>query len=37
MAEAQKITTNELEQFIEHKILEIMGDPDSGLQYGQKA
>ncbi|MGH7801178.1 MAG: hypothetical protein ACREOW_11230 [Thermodesulfobacteriota bacterium] len=26
------MSVNELEQLIEHKLLEILGDPDSGLQ-----
>ena len=32
MAKTQSMTTQDLEQFIEHKVLEMIGDPDSGLQ-----
>lgn len=32
MAKVKEMTTNDIEQLIEHKLLEILGDPDSGLQ-----
>ena len=32
MAEVREMTIDELEDFIEQKLLEILGDPDSGLQ-----
>ena len=32
MAKVKDMTVEDLEQFIEHKFLEILGDPDSGLQ-----
>jgi len=32
MAKTQGVSSQNLEQFIEHKVLEIIGDPDSGLQ-----
>jgi hypothetical protein len=32
MAEATKIPLDELEDLIERKLLEILGDPDSGLR-----
>jgi hypothetical protein len=32
MAQVKEMTIDELEQFIEQKLLEILGDPDSGLQ-----
>ena len=32
MAKVKEMTVDELEQFIEHKVMEILGDPDSGLQ-----
>ena len=28
----KEMSVDDLEQFIEHKVLEILGDPDSGLQ-----
>jgi len=31
MDKIQSMTSQDLEQFIEHKVLEIIGDPDSGL------
>ncbi len=32
MAKAKKITIDDIEQIVEHKLLEILGDPDSGFQ-----
>ena len=32
MAGVKEMTIDELEEFIEQKLLEILGDPDSGLQ-----
>jgi len=32
MAKVKDMTVEDLEQLIEHKFLEILGDPDSGLQ-----
>jgi hypothetical protein len=32
MGKIQSMTSQDLEQLIEHKVLEIIGDPDSGLQ-----
>ena len=32
MARVKEMTIDELEQFIEQKLLEILGDPDSGLK-----
>lgn len=32
MAKVKEMTTDDLEEFIEHKLIEIIGDPDSGLQ-----
>ena len=32
MPKVEEMTTDELEHFIERKLLEILGDPDSGLQ-----
>jgi len=32
MAKIQELTTEELELFIEQKVSEIIGDPDSGLE-----
>ena len=32
MAKVKGMTMDELEQFIEHKVMEILGHPDSGLQ-----
>jgi hypothetical protein len=31
MAKAKEMTVEEIEQIVEHKLLEIIGDPDSGL------
>jgi len=31
MAKVKEMTVDDLEQFIEHKVVEILGDPDSGL------
>ncbi|OGP57991.1 MAG: hypothetical protein A2V67_10950 [Deltaproteobacteria bacterium RBG_13_61_14] len=31
MAKIKEMTVDELEQFIEHKVVEILGDPDAGL------
>lgn len=31
MAKVKGITTEELDQLIEHKVLEIIGDPEAGL------
>jgi hypothetical protein len=36
MTKTQSMTTQDLEQFIEHKVLEIIGDPDSGLQLKEE-
>ena len=32
MAKVREMTTEELEQLIERKVLEVLGDPDSGLK-----
>ena len=32
MSKVKEMTTDELEHFIEQKLLQILGDPDSGLQ-----
>jgi len=32
MVKVKEMTVEELEQFIEHKLIEIIGDPDSGLE-----
>jgi len=32
MAKVKELTVEELEQFIEHKLVDIFGDPDSGLK-----
>ena len=32
MAKVKEMTVDELEQFIEHKVVEMLGDPDAGLQ-----
>jgi len=32
MEKVKEMTVDELEQFIEHKLVEIIGDPDSGLK-----
>ena len=32
MAKVKEMTMEELEQFIENKLIEIIGDPDSGLE-----
>ena len=32
MAKVKEMTTEELEQFIEQKVVELLGDPDSGLK-----
>jgi hypothetical protein len=32
MAGVKEMTIDDLEEFIEHKLLEILGDPDAGLQ-----
>lgn len=32
MAKVKEMTIDDIEQLIEHKLLEILGDPDSGLQ-----
>ncbi|MBI5048365.1 MAG: hypothetical protein HZB54_05420 [Deltaproteobacteria bacterium] len=32
MAKVKEMTTDDIELLIEHKLLEILGDPDSGLQ-----
>lgn len=31
MSKVKDMTINDLEDFIEHKLLELLGDPDSGL------
>jgi hypothetical protein len=31
MAKVKEMTVDELEQFIEHKVVEMLGDPDAGL------
>ena len=31
MAKIREMTVEELEQFIEHKVVEMLGDPDAGL------
>ncbi len=31
-AKVKEMTTDELEQFIEQKVVELLGDPDSGLK-----
>jgi hypothetical protein len=36
MAKVKDMTIEELEQFIENKFFEILGDPDSGLQLKEK-
>ena len=32
MAKVKEMTVDELEEFIEQKLLEMLGDPDSGLK-----
>jgi hypothetical protein len=32
MAKVKEMSVNDIEQIVEHKLLEIIGDPDSGLQ-----
>jgi len=32
MGKVKEMTVDDLEQFIEHKVVEILGDPDSGLE-----
>lgn len=32
MAKVKEMTIDDLEQFIEYKFIEILGDPDAGLQ-----
>ena len=32
MAKVKEMTVEDLEQLIEHKLIEIIGDPDSGLK-----
>ena len=36
MAKTQSVISQDLEQLIEHKVLEIIGDPDSGLQLKEE-
>ena len=36
MSKVKDLTINDLEQLIEHKLLEILGDPDSGLQLKEE-
>ncbi len=36
MGKVSDMTINDLEQLIEQKLLEILGDPDSGLQLKQE-
>ena len=32
MGKVKEMTVDDLEQFIEHKVVEILGDPDAGLR-----
>ncbi|MDP3298293.1 MAG: hypothetical protein Q8N09_12040 [Thermodesulfovibrionia bacterium] len=32
MAKVKEMSVDDIEQIVEHKLLEIIGDPDSGLQ-----
>ncbi|MBI5328359.1 MAG: hypothetical protein HZB80_08770 [Deltaproteobacteria bacterium] len=36
MAKVKEMTTDDIELLIEHKLLEILGDPDSGLQLTEE-
>ncbi len=36
MAKVKDMTVEDLEQLIEYKLIEILGDPDSGLQLKEK-
>lgn len=36
MAKVKDMTIEDLEQLIEHKLLEVLGDPDSGLQIKEE-
>lgn len=36
MPKAKEMTTDEIEQIIEQKLLEMIGDPDSGLHLKKK-
>ena len=36
MTSVKDLTIDELEYLIEHKILEVLGDPDSGLELSQE-
>ena len=36
MTKVKDLTIDELEYLIEHKILEVLGDPDSGLELSQE-
>ena len=36
MTSAKDLTLDDLEQFIEQKILEVLGDPDSGLELKEE-
>jgi hypothetical protein len=36
MAKVKDMTVEDLEQLIEHKLVEIIGDPDSGLQLKEE-
>ncbi len=36
MTKVKDLTIDELEYLIEHKILEVLGDPDSGLELSEE-
>ena len=36
MSKVKDLTIDELEYLIEHKILEVLGDPDSGLELSEE-
>lgn len=36
MSKLKDMTIEDLEQFIEHKLIEIIGNPDSGLQLNEE-
>jgi len=36
MSKVKEMTINDLEQLIEHKLLELLGDPDSGLKLREE-
>lgn len=36
MSKVKDMTINDLEQLIEHKLLELLGDPDSGLKLKEE-